>query len=115
MLDYNKRQPPRLFSDFQANEKIPKGINSTFLTLIPKKIGATLVKDYRAISLISGPYKILAEVLQNRTRKVLHEAIDGNQFAFIKDRNIMDCILTVKETVEDYRQRKKKSLLLKLI
>lgn len=41
------------FSEFHLNGKIPKGINSTFLTLIPKKIGASFVHDFRPISLIS--------------------------------------------------------------
>lgn len=49
------------FSEFHLNGKIPKGINSTFWTL-PKKIGASFVHDFRPISLISGPYKILAKV-----------------------------------------------------
>lgn len=40
------------FSKFYQNEKIPKGINATFLTLIPKKVGASFVNDFRPISLI---------------------------------------------------------------
>lgn len=45
---------------------------------------------------------MLARVYSNCVREVLHEAIEGNQFAFVKDRNIMDCILIANERVEDY-------------
>lgn len=47
----------------------------------------------RIISLILDPYKIISKVLSNRIREVLQEVIDGNQFAFIKGREIVDSIL----------------------
>lgn len=94
------------FSDFYQDGEISKGINATFLTLIPKKVGASVANDFRPISLISGPYKTIAEVLD--------EAIDGNQFFFVKDRNMMDCIMIVNESVEDNRHGKKRGLILKL-
>lgn len=86
-----------LFSEFYQNGKIPKGISTAFLTLIPKKVGASFASEFRPISTIFGPYKILAKVLSNRIKEILHEAIDENQFAFIKDRNIMDCMLIANE------------------
>lgn len=42
------------------------------------------------------------------------KSIDGSQFPFIKDRIIMDCIWVANKTVEDYRHRKKRGLVLKL-
>lgn len=43
-----------------------------------------------------------------------HQAIDGNQYAFVKNRNIMDCILIANESVEDYIRTKKRGTLIKL-
>lgn len=73
-----------LFPRIPSKRKDPKGINSTFLTLIPKKSGASFIHDFRPISLISEPYKILPKVLPNRIKEALHGTIDANQFAFVK-------------------------------
>lgn len=53
-----------------------------------------------------APYEILAKVLSNRIREIIHD--DGNQFAFVKDRNIRVCILIANGSVEDYHRKKKK-------
>lgn len=44
----------------------------------------------------------------------MQEAIDGNQFAFVKDRNIMDCILLVMRLLTTYHKTKKSRTLIKL-
>lgn len=51
----------------------------------------------------------------NRIKETLHKAIDGNQFAFIKDKNIMAFTLITNEATEDYRHHKKSGLILSLI
>lgn len=71
-----------LFRDFHLNGKISKGLNATFFTLIPKNSGANRIQNFQAISLISAPYKIIANVLSNRISEVLHEVIDGNLFFY---------------------------------
>lgn len=58
--------------------------------------------------MLTSLYEIIAEVLSNRIREVLHEAIDRNQFAFIKERNILNSILIANECVEEYRRKRKK-------
>lgn len=90
------------------------GHNSTFITFIPKKIRANRFQDFRPISLISAPYKIIAKILSNRIWEVLHEVIVGNQYAFIKGRQILDSIFIANECVEDYWRRKQKELIVKL-
>lgn len=39
---------------------LPKGINSTILTLIPKKVAAQEMRDYRPISCCNVVYKVVA-------------------------------------------------------
>lgn len=53
-------------------------------------------------------------MLSNRIRSVLHEVIDGKQYAFIKGRNILGSILIANERVEDYKRRKQKGVVVKL-
>lgn len=63
----------------------------------------------------TAPYKTLAKVVPNRIREIIHEDIDGNQFAFVKDRNILDCIFIANESIEDNHRQKKKVLFLNWI
>ena len=60
---------------FHVSGSFEKSLNATFLTLIPKKMGAVEVKDFCPISLVSGLYKILAKILANRLRLVLPKII----------------------------------------
>jgi hypothetical protein len=61
-----------------------KGINSTFISLIPETKGAKEIKDFRPISLVGGVYKIIAKVLANRMRRVMDRIISKPQNAFVK-------------------------------
>lgn len=61
------------FLEFQVFEK---SINATFVALIPKKNGATSVRDFRPISLISGLYKIIAKVLAERLKQVVNKLVN---------------------------------------
>jgi hypothetical protein len=58
----------RFVTEFHCNGKLMKGINNTFITLIPKKDSLQRLNDYRPISLIGSLYKVLAKVLANRLK-----------------------------------------------
>ncbi|KAL5555254.1 hypothetical protein UlMin_037490 [Ulmus minor] len=89
-------------------------MNHTFLCLIPKKLDAQKVKDFRPISLVSGLYKILAKLLSNRLREVLEETISLAQGAFVHNRQILDVVLVATEAVEDYRKRGERGVIFKV-
>ncbi|GKC32554.1 hypothetical protein Tco_1039848 [Tanacetum coccineum] len=74
---------------FQAGQ-IPKGVNLSFIALIPKIPDAKMVKDFRLISLIGSLYKIIAKILANRLVTVLGDIVNDVQSTFIKDRQILD-------------------------
>ena len=67
------------FNDFAKRPKLPKGFNTTFITLIPKIHSPTEVKDFRPISLISIVYKILSKMMANRLKVVLPSIISNSQ------------------------------------
>ena len=71
-----------VFHNFHTHAVFEKSLNATFLALIPKKNDAVDVKDFRPISLVGGLYKIIAKVLANRMRKVVHGLISESQNAF---------------------------------
>uniref|UniRef100_A0A0V0HBD2 Putative ovule protein n=1 Tax=Solanum chacoense TaxID=4108 RepID=A0A0V0HBD2_SOLCH len=80
-------------SHFHSNQNFEKSFNATFIALIPKKAGASELKDYRPISLIGGVYKIIAKLLAERLKRVVSKLVNKNQMAFIKGRQIMDAAL----------------------
>ncbi|PNX89322.1 cysteine-rich receptor-like protein kinase, partial [Trifolium pratense] len=104
----------RFISDFHRNGKLTKGINSTFIALIPKVDSPQRLNDFRPISLVSSIYKILAKVLANRLRLVIGSVISESQTAFVKDRQILDGILIANEVVDEARKSKKELMLFKV-
>ncbi|GMQ01732.1 hypothetical protein CsSME_00048274 [Camellia sinensis var. sinensis] len=89
-------------------------MNSSFITLIPKKVNAGQLNDYRPISLIGSIYKILSKVLASRLKSVMSEVISETQSAFVGERNILDGVLIANEVVDGWKKSKKRGLLLKL-
>ncbi|PNX60849.1 cysteine-rich receptor-like protein kinase, partial [Trifolium pratense] len=104
----------RFISDFHRNGKLSKGINSTFIALIPKVDSPQRLNDFRPISLVGSLYKILAKVLADRLRLVIGSVISESQTAFVKDRQILDGILIANEVVDDARKAKKELMLFKV-
>ena len=60
-----------VFEKFYLHSKFEKSLNATFIALVPKKNGASNIRDFRPISLVGSVYKILAKVLANRLKEVL--------------------------------------------
>ncbi|KAF3684905.1 Structural maintenance of chromosomes protein 3 [Capsicum annuum] len=66
-----------------------------------KEGGASELKDFRPISLISGTYKIATMILAERLKKMVNSLVNKHQVAFIKGRQIMDASLIASDlTVE---------------
>ncbi|GAU25959.1 hypothetical protein TSUD_373600 [Trifolium subterraneum] len=104
----------RFISEFHRNGKLTKGLNSTFIALIPKVDNPQCLNDFRPISLVGSLYKILAKFLANRLRSVIGSVISESQTAFIKDRQILDGILIANEVVDEARKSKKELMLFKV-
>lgn len=63
-----KEKVLQFVAEFHANGKLSKGINSTFVALIPKIDNAASFREYRPICLVRWLYKILSKVLANRIK-----------------------------------------------
>lgn len=103
-----------MFDEFFENAKLPKGMNSYFLVLVPKISCPQRLTDYKPISLLGCLYKILAKVLASRLKKALPNLISNNQSAFLSGRLILDGVVIINKVVDDARKRKKDCLIFKV-
>ncbi|XP_028084749.1 uncharacterized protein LOC114285866 [Camellia sinensis] len=109
-----KEEVMLFMKEFYSVGRLAYGMNSSFITLIPKKVNALHLNDYRPISLIGSMYKLLSKVLASRLKLVLPEVISETQSAFLGGRNILDGVLITNEVVDGWKKAKKKGLLFKL-
>lgn len=65
----------KVFQDFFKNSIINASINETYIYLIPKKVDAKRVNDYKPISLTTCLYKVVAQVLFERLKRVLPSTV----------------------------------------
>ncbi|XP_071719302.1 uncharacterized protein [Rutidosis leptorrhynchoides] len=93
------------------SEVLPNGTVSAFVTLIPKTVNPSCIKDYRPISLIGVQYKIISKILANRLALVIENIISKEQTTFIRERQIFDGPMIVSEIVSWYKPKKKKLML----
>jgi hypothetical protein len=104
----------RFVTEFHRNGKLTKGINSTFIALIPKVDNHQSLNDFRPISLVGSLYKILAKLLANRLRQVIGSVISETQSAFVKNRQILNGILIANEVVDEARKNRKELMMFKV-
>jgi hypothetical protein len=77
-------------------------INTSHITLIPKKNDPHDMNDDKPISLVSLPLKFITKLMANRLQKDIIPILHQNQYGLIKIRNIQDCIAWAFEYLHIY-------------
>ena len=62
----------KVFHDFHARRKFVRRLNATVIALISKIVGVVDPKNFCMISLVSGIYKILANMLKMVLEKIIY-------------------------------------------
>ncbi|KAK1549712.1 hypothetical protein Q3G72_006607 [Acer saccharum] len=85
--------------DFFITGVIFPGLNSSFIVLLPKLRESISVDQFRPIVLSNFLFKISSKILANRLARVAARIISPQQFGFIRDRHIEDCIALASDCV----------------
>lgn len=104
----------KFFKEFGEKNFIAKGFNASFIALIAKKEVPKSPGDYRPISLMNAVMKLITKTLTLWIKKVMNTLISDAQSAFIKGRQISDCILLASEVYHCLKLRKNKGVIFKV-
>jgi hypothetical protein len=83
-----------------------KEVNSTILSLVPKKVNPSAMGDFRPIAYCNVVYKCITKIISNRMLPFLSDLVSLNQSAFIPSRSISENVLLAQEIVRDYHKEK---------
>ncbi|XP_026445706.1 uncharacterized protein LOC113346386 [Papaver somniferum] len=75
---------------YRKRRFIPKGLNSKFLTLIPKCAGAKKANQFRPIGLSNVLFKIFIKIITTRMNELMVKLISPEHAAYIKGRSIQE-------------------------
>lgn len=109
-----KNEVGDVINEFYENDVLPKGICSSFVTLIPNRDNPQGILDFRPISLIGSIHKLIPKLLAARLKCVLTPLISHCQSAFLANRQILDGVLTVSEVVDLARKKKEERIIFKV-
>lgn len=83
---------------------MPPGLNSTFISLIPKLVTPNRMQDFKSNSLCTVMYNWISKIIALRLKKVLPSIVDIAQSTFIPGRSISDNILLAQELFRGYER-----------
>lgn len=104
----------KLIHDFHEGNVNLESINSSYITLIPKVDNPICSNDFRPISLLNSCLKIITKLLANMLQKIILKIVHINQYGFLKERAIHDCLGWAYEYLHQGHSTKEQVVVLKL-
>ncbi|KAE8710201.1 Anaphase-promoting complex subunit 2 [Hibiscus syriacus] len=98
----------KFVEDFYNGRNWEHGVNHAFLTLIPNIRNPEGIEDYRPISLVDSLYKIISKILSRRLVSAIKDLVSSSQFAFIPERQLLDCAFLANEVIDYWRKKEKR-------
>ena len=90
----------RMFKAVWEHEKVPADWNKGLIVKIPKKGDKTVCDNYRGITLLSVPSKILGKVLIGRIREGVDGLLREEQAGFRRGRSTTEQLFTLRNIIE---------------
>jgi hypothetical protein len=104
----------RLFSNFFDNRVNLAPINGSYIVLVPKVSNPVTASDFRPISLLNCCVKMLTKLLAERLQKIILKITHINEYGFIRQRTIQDCLAWSFEFIHQCQQSKREIVIVKL-
>jgi hypothetical protein len=95
-----------LFKDFHENKLPLYSLNFGIITLLPKLKEVTHIKYFCFICLLNVSFKIFTKVVVNRITGIAEKMVSQSQTAFIPDRNIMERVIMLHETIHKIQRKR---------
>ncbi|XP_062114776.1 uncharacterized protein LOC133826231 [Humulus lupulus] len=91
--------------DFFHDGYLPKDLNETMISLIPKLANPSSASDYRPIACCNTLYKCISKMICSRLSEVLPFLVHSNQGAFIKNRVLAHNIMIFQDLLKGYTRK----------
>ena len=86
------------------NVKWPQNWTKSLVITLPKKGDLKVCNNYRTLSLISHPSKVLLRIILNRLKHQAKEIIAEEQAGFMKGRSTVEQIFNLRSIIEKYQE-----------
>lgn len=81
-------------------------LNFRTITLLPKKMEAIQIEQFRPICLLNVSFKIFTKVGTNRLTQIAHSVVQPMQTAFMPGRHILEGVMVLHETLHEIHTKK---------
>jgi hypothetical protein len=92
-----------MFQEFYIGILVMSRLNFGVITLIPKIVGATDIRQFRPIIVINVIQRIFSKVCASRLAPLMERLTHPGQFAFLKGRFNHDGILALHEIIHEVK------------
>ena len=76
-------------------------LNFRTITLLPKKVEAICIEQFRPICLLNVSFKIFTKVGTNRLTWIAHSVVQSSQTAFMPGRHTLEGVVVLHETIRE--------------
>uniref|UniRef100_A0A803QH08 Reverse transcriptase domain-containing protein n=1 Tax=Cannabis sativa TaxID=3483 RepID=A0A803QH08_CANSA len=90
---------------FFQDGRLPKSLNETVISLIPKVVNPLSASDYRPIACCNTIYKCISKIICSRLSEVLPTLVQSNQGAFVKSRLLAHNIMIFQDLLKGYSRK----------
>ena len=89
-------------------------LNLVTVTLLPKKVEAIRIEQFRPICLLNVSFMNFTKVGTNRLTQIAHSVVQPTQTAFMPGRHILEGVVVLHETLHEIHTKKLDGVIFKV-